>query len=998
MMKKIIVIVLAVLPLVAFGQDAAKLQKKAAAGDTKAMVDLASCYEAGHGVAVDSARALELYRKAADAGNADAKAALAYYYLWYSGVPRDEQTALRLAQESAAAGSGRGMARLSVHYQDGIGIPRNYRKAIDLLEQAAARGSQAAYSRLAFGYIYGDDSIDYDPQRALPYIKKMEESCSSSKYSAMAVYNMVVKSDPKTAYKWLLKGKAIDNQRAATGLVRALFYGWGCNEDEKAAFAELEALKAKYGADNVDLMMLESELRATATDSTLRDKDLAFQLMLKVGDIRYYNNYNEVATSYIFGTMTEIDTAKAEYYWHRGVAKEDSKSMTQLAILKLNQGDIDSSMHYAMMAYERQDDDVCNFLGRCYLYGRFGGESDLQRAKAYFLESARRGNVADLVEAGKACLWTGDTAEAFRIFDRAIALGYTDAYVNKAYTYIESGNQKPGMALLEKGAKAGSRECLVSLGDEYSDMENYKKAASYFERSGLPEGDYKLGRLWLYGAIGNQSEADMQRGAALLKKAAGGGNQDAAMLLARAYIEGAGVPERPDSARIIYQMLADEGNGEAYMKLASYYDEMHDTASVIEVLQKGADAGDPTAMLLLGEKYIEGEYLPADTARGVQLYRRATELDPNHLGSKLALAHINLYGLEGTVDTVAAIPYLRDAAGMGSGWAMAEMGDMYYYGRAGFPKDFDSAMTYYYSASHEDNPRGDYMMGVYQEGRGNYEGALSYYASAARNGNHDAYVEVARALQNGNVVDANYEQAFEMAQNAAEQWQHTEAYMLLGYAYLKGLGCQADTALAVQYTRQAAEGGSSQAMMNLAAMYHGGVGVEQDSSQVLYWYERAVENGSVTAMRRLANSYREGSGVPKDPARAVELYQMAADRGNLDAMCRLGLCYEEGEGVTVNSRKAFNLYSQAADRGSAWGMRLVAYCYAQGIYVKEDNEQAAKWFLKAAENGDVQSCYIIGMFYSDGTGVKKNKKEAKKWLSIAAENGHQGAVEALQNL
>ncbi len=996
-MKKIIVFLIAALPLVAMGQDAAKLQKKVAAGDAGAMVDLAACYEAGYGVDVDSVRALELYRKAAQAGNADAKAALSYYHLWYGGIPRDEQAALRLAQESAAAGSARGMARLAIHYQDAIGLPRNYRKAIDLLEQAAARGAQSALARLAWGYMYGDDSIDYDPERALPYIKKMDETCSSAKFSAMSSYYSY-KNDSKTAFKWLQKGVAAGNQQAAMGSVRARFYGWGCKEDEKAAFAELEALKAKFGAGNIDLMMLESELRSVASDSTLRDKDLALQLLLRVGDLPFYNNYNEVATSYIFGTLTEKDTAKAEYYWRRGIAKGDSKSMTQLAILKLNQNEPDSALYYAKMAYDCQNDDVCNFLGRCYVFGNFGGEPDIQRAKAYFVESARRGNVADLVEAGKACLWTGDTVEAFRHFDRAIALGYTDAYVNKAYTFIESGNQKPGMALLEKGAKAGSRGCLVSLGDEYVDMENYKKAATYYEKSGLPEGDYKLARLLLYGAIGEQSDADMQRGTALLKKSAGGGNQDAALLLARAYMAGAGVPERPDSARLIYEQLVDAGNSDAYMLLANYYNDMKDSASMIEVLQRGVAAGDPTSILLMGEKYIEGEYVPADTARGVQLYRRAVEIDPNHLGSKIALAHINLMGLDGPVDTAAAIPYLRGAAEMGSGWAMAEMGDMYYYGRAGLPKDSDSAMTFYYAASNEDNPRGDYMVGVYQEARGNYEGALSYYASAARNGDHDAYIEVARALQNGTAVEANPEQAFQMAQNAAEQWQHPDAYMLLGYAYLNGLGCETDTTLAVQYTRQAAEAGSTQAMMNLAAMYNSGVGMEIDSTKVLYWYERAVEHGSVTAMRRLANSYREGSGVPKDPKRAAELYQMAADRGNLDAMCRLGLCYEEGEGVVLNSRKAFNLYNKAADGGSAWGMRLVAYCYAQGIYVKEDEEMAAKWFLRSAEAGDVQSCYIIGMFYKDGTGVKKNKKEAKRWLTLAAENGHPDAAEALKSL
>ncbi len=997
-MKKILVLMLTVLPLCVAAQDAAKLQKKADAGDTKAMLELARCYDAGHGVPVDTARSVELVRKAVAAGDADAKATLAYYYRYYSALGNDTAMTLRLSREAADAGSANGLARLAYCYQEGVGVPRNYTKALAMLNEAAAKGSQSAISALAQEYLYGDDSVDYDPDRAFYFIKRMPENCTTRKYSLMASYYAGLKNDFKTGWKWIDKGVAIDNFEASCDAMVWRCFGWGCTADEQAAFADLDRLKDKYGKENHSLLMLEYRMRSGSLDSVIRDTARMREILLRVGDSPGSDNYDHLASSYIYGSFTERDSAKAEHYYRLGIRKGVSSSFTQMAIFKLNQGYTDSARYYADIAYRMQDDNVPDFLARCYLYGRMDTGEDFDRAKAYFIESARRGSVADLVEAGKICLWQGDTVSAFRHFDKAIALGYTDAYVNKAYTYLVSGEQKPGIALLEKGAKAGSHECLVSLGDVYSGMDNYKKAAGYYERADLPEGDYKLGRMWLYGAIGEQSPADMRRGADLLKKAMAGGNQDAAMLLARAYIEGAGVPERPDSARIIYQQLVDEGHEVAVLRLASYYDDMGDTASAIDVLRKGAEAGIITAMLTYGEKLIEGQYLPADTAAGLALYYRAAEMEPDNFGVQIAMSQVYLQGIGTAPDTAVAISYLRRAADNESGWALSQMGDMYYYGRGGMLKDRDSAMYYYYAASQQDDPRGDYMMGVYQDARGNYQGALSYYMSAARNGSQDAYVEVARALQNGNVVDANPEQAFAMASHAAEDWQRADGYMLLGYAYLKGLGCVADTALAVQYTRRAAELGSTQAMLNIAALYNAGVGVERDTLVTLQWYERAVEAGSVTAMRRLANSYREGTGVPQDLKRAAELYQMAADQGNLDAMCRLGLMYEEGEGVVLNSRKAFNLYTQAADRGSAWGMRLLAYCYAQGIYVKEDDEQAAKWFLQSAENGDLQSCYIIGMFYSNGTGVKKNKKEAKRWLAIAAENGHEGAAEALQSL
>lgn len=996
-MKKILVMIMVALPFTMVAQNTAKLQSRAAAGDTKAMLELSRCYEAGWGVEVDTVKSIALVRQAVAAGDADAKASLSWYYLWYPPLQRDTATALRLTQESMAAGSAEGLARMAFFYQDAIGVERNYGKAWKMLEEAAARGSQRAITVLARGYLYGDDSIDFNPDMAIKYIKRIDENCYSSKFSLMATY-LRFKGDMKGSWKWLQKGVAMGNCDAATDAVYARFMGQGTEEDEQGAMQDLAKLKAKYGEDNDMLLQSEFNIRSMATDSTLRDDDRCVEILLKIGDYPYARNYDLLAQSYMFGHYTRVDSSLAEYYWRRGAAKGDVCSIEQLAIWLLNRGDVDSALYYATMAYDRQDNLSANLLGRCWLWGRFYGNEDHQRAKAYFLESARRGNPEDLVMAGKICLWDGDTVEAFKHFDRAIALGYVDAWVNKAYTYIESGNTKPGVALLKKGAKAGSNACLISLGDVAVDEGNYKLAAKYYAQAGGAEGNFKHGRLWLYGALGEGEVEDAQPGVELLRKAISYGSDDASMLLARCYQEGVGVPERPDSTRIIYEKLANRGNEEAMLQLAVYYDNMGDTVQAIGALQRAADANSVIALLTLGEKYIEGEYVPADTARGVALYRRAAELEPLHQGVQVAMAEILLEGLDGTVDTAAAIPYLRRAAENESGWACSQLGDMYYYGYAGFPMDYDSAMMWYYAASNQDYPRGDYMVGRYQDSRGNSEGALSFYVSAARNGHHDAYVEVARALQSGSGVDADPEQAFQMAQNAVDEWQHPEAMMLLGYAYLLGVGVEQDTARGIQYTRQAADLGSTQAMMNMAALYKNGHGVAQDTVAMIQWYQKAVDAASVSAMMRLANIYREGEIVKADPKRAAELYQMAADRGSTDAMCRLGLCYEEGEGVVLNSRKAYNLYMKAADRGSAWGMRLVAFCYAEGIYVQEDEEQTFEWMLKAAESGDLQACYFTGMLYAAGQGVKKNKKEAKKWLTIAAENGMERAAEALQEL
>lgn len=996
-MKKLIAMFIVALPLLAVAQNTQKLQAKAAAGDTKAMIELSRCYEAGHGVAVDTAKALQLVRQAADAGDADAKASLAWFYLYYPPLHSDTATAMRLVRESLAAGSADGMARMAYCLQDGVGVERNYGKAWKMLEEAAARGSKSAINVLARDYLAGDDSIDFDPDMAYKYIKRLDENCYSYKYTLMATY-LRYKGDMAGSWKWLQKGVAAGNFDAITDAVYARFMGWGTKEDEHGALQDIVRLREKYGRDNQTLLMLEYNIRLMASDTTLRDKARCLEILRTIGDSPYFRNYDLLAQSYMFGDFTEKDSAMAEYWWRRGAAKGDLGSLVQLAILKLNTGHADSAQHYANMAYNRQDDGSPSFMARCWLWGRFDGTENRQKAKAYYIESARRGNIEDLVMAGKICLWDGDTAEAFRLFDRAIALGHADAWVNKAYTYIENGDLKPGMALLKKGAKAGSKECILSLGDIAADQEDYKLAAKYYTQANNAEGYFKHGRLYLYGALGNGEDADAQRGVELLRKAIALGSDDASMLLARCFMEGVGVEDNFDSTRAIYERLAEHGNDEALMQLASFNYRLGDTVEAVEALQRAVDNTYVPAMLSLGEKYLNGQFVAVDTARAVALFRRAVALEPLNTGVQAVMADMYLSGIGCEIDTAAAIPYLRRAADDGSSWAQEQMGDMLYYGRGGIEADYDSAISYYYQASQQDNPRGDYMIGQYLDHNGMSQAALTYYVSAARNGNHDAYVEVARALQSGTGTEADPQQAFQMAQNAVDEWQHPEAMMLLGYAYILGVGTEQDSALGVQYTLHAAEAGSRQAMMNMAALYKNGLGVEQDTTQMVLWYERAIEGGSTSAMLRLADMYRQGDVLGKNMKRAAELYQMAVDKGNAEAMCRLGLCYEEGEGVVLNSRKAFNLYSKAADKGYGWGMRLLAFCYAEGIYVKEDPEQTFQWMLKAAEAGDVQACYYTGMLYAQGEGVKKNKKEARKWLTIAAENGMESAAEALQEL
>lgn len=988
-MKKILVAMMLFAPLASFGQQVEKLQKKVDKGDTEAMLELADYYQAGYGMPVDSAKALDLYRKADALGNVDAKGHLARFMLNYGPLGHDSVECYRLSKAAADAGSAYGVYRLAICYCDGIGAKRDFDQAHILFEQAMEKGSPEAYLVVGRSYLVGQNGYAHDIEKAYQYIKKGGEGCCGGIYSLMAQYYLL-KGDQMTAVKWLEKGRSEGNDFAVARYATFMENGWGMSIDERGALSEYRRLKEKYHGDNTYKMM-EANLLVSAADSSLRNPQRAFQLYEEIGDEPFMSNYDAIATSYIYGTFTPVDSTKAYCYWLRGARKKDVASMLNLARYHSSNNE-DSAVCYLKMACEYESEEAASMLAGYYI------EKDRTLAMRYAQQSADWGNEQARVGLGELYASDGNYNKAIECYDRAIHNAFYDAYAHKAAIIGEKGDSKKALKLLEEGSKKGSSRCNMALGGYYEDLEDYRKAVKYYQLANDPQADFQIARLYLGGAF-DSTETSMNKGLHLLQRSAYAGNRDGMYWLGYYYQQ----EEKRDSALYYFNLLADQGDGLSLMQLAIAYEHGRgvepDTARAMDYYRQAGAAGISDGYAYLGDFYRNGtSFQTPDSAKAFEYYRQAAAIGDDNAAGLYYVADSYLRGIGTAKDTAAALPYLREAASKGSYRSMGIIGDYFNYGWSGIPFDGDSALYYYFEASKGDDPRGDYMIGTWLFDQQEYERGLQYIVSAANNGNPDAYVSYAFALLTGAGLEANPTEAYSMLEALAPNNEDGRAYAILASARMAGVGCGVDTALAVRYLDSAAVKGNTNAMMVLGNMYATGSGVERDTVKTLEYYNSAVAAGSTKAMLRLAGSHQSGEVVPLDKKRAAELYQMAADRGNLDALCRLGLCYEEGEGVILNSRKAYNLYTQAAEQGSAFGMYLVAMCYAEGIYVKEDMEQAAQWFLKGAEAGNVRCCYFIGQLYAKGEGVKKNKKEAKKWLTVAAENGIEAAEQLLREL
>ncbi|MCR4810255.1 MAG: sel1 repeat family protein [Prevotella sp.] len=989
-MKRIIVVLMLMVPLMGMAQDIAKLRAKSENGDTKAMIELAMCYECGHGVAVDSAQACSLYQRAVEKGAADAKAQMARYYLDYSGLTHDTVKAIKLLRESVSAGSADGMCRLAWCYAQGVGVERDVAKSKELYNQALATGSSTAYNVVGNNYYWGNNGYNHDVEKGAKLLLKAKDGLSASnKYVTLAQY-YYLRGEYKKIWQWIDKGVALDNFSAQVIRAFYTYIGVGKEADPKQACEQFEALMKKYKGEGWINRMYA--LTLTSGDEASFDTAKVLQLVLQGGS----SCYDLLSSSYYFGTFTEVDSAMRLHYLYKGLKEKDGDMITELALWHFQNENMDSTNYYLNMAYDLFSSKAAQ------LKGSIAEENeDMELAARCYEQAGDWGDESNRVTAGRIYGMLGHMDKAFECFNTAAAnyeptawywLGYLESFQNKNYHKT-----------LEKGIKHGCTDCAVALGDELRDQEepDYVKAATYY-RQGGDEGNVREALLYLRGQVGERSPDDYRAALNLLLKAAHNGYADGMYNAAYCYQMEVAGEENRDSMYYWYKRLADLDDGRGMLGVGTCYESgigvLADTMKALQWYQRAGDNGVSNGYAYCADLYVHGTGVPQDYAKAFEYDQKAVLCSDDNAKSLLRLAECYMTGIGTTIDTTAAIPLIRESAQKGSYRANALLGDAFYYGWPGTRQNTDSAMLYYYQASQGDDPRGDYMIGCLLLDQEMYGPAIQYLRSAASNGSVDAYEKFAECLLNGYGLDPDPERAYTMFKEAAEEYDNAAAYTMLGIMHYMGKGCQYDTVKAYQYTMKAAQMGDIRGMRNAAIFVGNGIGCEADTVEGIHWYERAADRGDVRSMLVMAQSYVDGEWVEQSMEQAVKWYQRAADKGNTEAMWRLGVCYEEGEGVILNHRKAFEYYQRAAEAGSPTGMYLVGHCYEDAIFVEASMNEAINWYLQAADNGHISSCYLMGLRYATGDGVKKNKKEARRLLTIAAENGMDAAVKALEDL
>lgn len=293
---------------------------------------------------------------------------------------------------------------------------------------------------------------------------------------------------------------------------------------------------------------------------------------------------------------------------------------------------------------------------------------------------------------------------------------------------------------------------------------------------------------------------------AALRQRAESGNSDAQYDLAMCYWKGEeGAPK--DNTKAFYWMKRSAEQGDAYAQswVGYFYEEGYgtgkDDAEAFYWYRRAAEQGNRSAQNNLGEHYYYGRGIARDFGKAAMWYKKAA--DQGHISAMFNIGWCYEKGEGVATNRSLALDYYRKSAAGGNKNArnrLAELGESV--------SSYASTSTTTASNSHVNastlaNAQSGDEVSQFVVGRqyfddGNYEQALYWWRTAAKQGYGKASLQLGECYYNSLGVDRNYKTAAYWYTEAAEQGEN-DACFKLGVCYEEGIGVIRDYQIAFKY-------------------------------------------------------------------------------------------------------------------------------------------------------------------------------------------------------
>ncbi|MGP3698916.1 caspase family protein [Rhodobacter sp. NSM] len=331
--------------------------------------------------------------------------------------------------------------------------------------------------------------------------------------------------------------------------------------------------------------------------------------------------------------------------------------------------------------------------------------------------------------------------------------------------------------------------------------------------------------------------------------------------------------------------------------------------------QKAVDAGYASAMVYLGQMYLDGQAVPRDYARARQLFDAAN--GRGETAALTALAWIYRAGVGVPEDLGIALDYYRQAAARGNDWAMANLGEFYQKG-LGVPRDPAEAVR--------------------------------WYTAGAKSGELTAQTRLARMYQTGDGIPRDYGQARLWFETAAGRGV-PNALTRLGVMYEERQGTERNLESAARLYTRAAREGDAEAIYRLGRLEASTEPLFDHPERAADLLQKALAARVSGAARELGRLHEAGRGVPKDLARARDLYVRDAGQ-NPWAARDAARAFASDDGAAPDMAEAARWYRRAADGGVPWAAIDLGRLHETGHGVATDRIEALTLYASAARMGD----------------------------------------------
>ncbi|WP_053323457.1 tetratricopeptide repeat protein [Komagataeibacter europaeus] len=514
-----------------------------------------------------------------------------------------------------------------------------------------------------------------------------------------------------------------------------------------------------------------------------------------------------------------------------------------------------------------------------------------------------------------------------------------------------------------------------------------------------------------------EHEGRSAQGFALLGRLARGGMVAAQYQVARAYLDGNGVPRSPVEGVRWMHVAACAGHVEACFSLALMLlvdppgrggdhrgadgllpvawpegiDQWPDPAAATGWARQAAEGGLPDAQALYGYLLATGPQSVRDPQAARMWCERAAQAGCPQGDLGLAVTHFAASGQMPGSDPDAVAALIR-AAESGLPTAQYMLGLLHDRGW-GLPLDMAQAEQWYARAAVQGVRPAQARYGalLLKDGDGRPRNAMTaetWLRRAALAGDREAAALLGDLHVHGEAALPGDHEAMIWYRRAAAQ-DHAVACRMLALLYMHGRGAAADPVQARHWLERAAELGDVAAMTDLAAslVARGREACSAPDAR-LPDFMPAARAGDPVAAFNLAVCLHDGVGGVTDPAQAASWMERAARAGVVNAEYWYGRMLLKGDGVTADPDQARRWLERAAGHGLAEACVAAAQLRLEGLGGPRDHAGALALYHRAARMGRVEAMFSLGAMYGGGHDLPPDRTQALHWFTQGAEGGN----------